>query len=232
MAKDPAFLFYPGDWLGGTLGMSFEEKGAYLELLMLQFNRGHMTSHMIGQTVGQLWETIKGKFELDSDGLYFNRRLDEEKEKRQNYTKSRNNNRFGKNQHQNNDINTLGHMTPHMENENEDVNKDEGLNNTGENLKKIPTLEVFIKYGVDNDPTINIHSLTLKYEAWKVAGWKAGKKLNPILNWKNTLLNTLQYLQHDTQPTISKNEQRFNKFQESSDESTRILLEKYGKQDS
>ena len=25
MAKDPAFLFYPNDWLGGTIGMSFEE---------------------------------------------------------------------------------------------------------------------------------------------------------------------------------------------------------------
>jgi hypothetical protein len=23
MGKDPAFLFYPGDWLGGTIGVSF-----------------------------------------------------------------------------------------------------------------------------------------------------------------------------------------------------------------
>ena len=46
MAKDPAFLFYPNDWLGGTIGMSFEEKGAYMELLIAQFNLGHMTSHM------------------------------------------------------------------------------------------------------------------------------------------------------------------------------------------
>ena len=48
MAKDPAFLFYPNDYIGGTMGMTFEEKGAYIELLMLQFNRGHMTTHMIG----------------------------------------------------------------------------------------------------------------------------------------------------------------------------------------
>jgi uncharacterized protein YdaU (DUF1376 family) len=53
MAKDPAFLFYPNDWIGGTMGMTFEEKGAYMEILMMQFNRGHMTSHMVGQTVGQ-----------------------------------------------------------------------------------------------------------------------------------------------------------------------------------
>jgi len=38
MAKDPAFLFYPNDYIGGTMGMTFEEKGAYIELLMLQFN--------------------------------------------------------------------------------------------------------------------------------------------------------------------------------------------------
>lgn len=36
MTKSPAFLFYPGDWLGGTLGMTLEEKGAYMELLILQ----------------------------------------------------------------------------------------------------------------------------------------------------------------------------------------------------
>jgi hypothetical protein len=58
--KDPAFLFYPNDWIGGTMGMTFEEKGAYMELLMMQFNRGHMTSHMIAQTVGQLWVKPKG----------------------------------------------------------------------------------------------------------------------------------------------------------------------------
>ena len=58
MAKDPAFLFYPNDYIGGTMGMTFEEKGAYIELLMLQFNRGHMDGHMIGHCVGQIWERI------------------------------------------------------------------------------------------------------------------------------------------------------------------------------
>jgi len=72
MAKDPAFLFYPNDWIGGTMGMTFEEKGAYMELLMMQFNRGHMTTHMIGQTVGQLWVNIKDKFVQDKDGKWYN----------------------------------------------------------------------------------------------------------------------------------------------------------------
>ena len=43
MSKDPAFLFYPGDWLGGTMLMTRHHKGAYMDLLMAQYNNGHMT---------------------------------------------------------------------------------------------------------------------------------------------------------------------------------------------
>ncbi|MFA5243688.1 MAG: conserved phage C-terminal domain-containing protein [Pedobacter sp.] len=121
MAKDPAFLFYPGDWLGGTMGMTFEDKGAYMELLMMQFTRGHMTDHMIGQTVGQLWVNIQDKFKKDDQGLWFNERLDVEKEKRKSYTDSRKNNIKGTNQHTKKDKKTHGHMTSHMENVNKDV---------------------------------------------------------------------------------------------------------------
>jgi len=126
MGKDPAFLFYPNDYLGGTMGMTFEEKGAYIELLMLQFNRGHMTSHMIGQTVGQIWVKIQDKFMVDEAGLYYNARLDIEIEKRKNFIQSRFNNVSGKNQYSKKRGHKTGHMrghvTSHMENENEDIN--------------------------------------------------------------------------------------------------------------
>lgn len=122
MSKDPAFLFYPNDWLGGTMGMTFEEKGAYMDLLMMQFNRGHMTSHMIGQAVGQLWVNIKDKFKEDDNGLYYNARLEDEQTKRKAYSDSRRNNKKGKNQHSLKEK-KVGHMTLHMEDVNEDVNK-------------------------------------------------------------------------------------------------------------
>jgi uncharacterized protein YdaU (DUF1376 family) len=129
MAKDPAFLFYPNDYIGGTMGMTFEEKGAYMELLMLQFNRGHMTSHMIGQVVGQLWLNIEVKFKKDENGLYYNERLDEEIFKRKKFTESRRNNVLGTNQHKKNKEieikkggQVVGHMTSHMENANENTN--------------------------------------------------------------------------------------------------------------
>jgi uncharacterized protein YdaU (DUF1376 family) len=134
MAKDPAFLFYPNDWLGGTLGMTFEEKGAYMELLMLQFNRGHMTKDMIGQTVGQLWVKLQDKFRQDSKGLWYNERLDLEKEKRKNFVSSRRNNKNGKNQHSKNE----GHMTSHMENENRNENV---IDNKKEPISKLEIFE-------------------------------------------------------------------------------------------
>lgn len=129
MSKDPAFLFYPNDWIGGTMGMTFEEKGAYMELLMLQFNRGHMTAHMIGQTIGQLWDKVKDKFEQDDEGLWYNKRLDTEKIKRSKYTQSRLNNKKGTNQFTKKQIQKVGHMTKHMENVNVNVNED--INNKG-----------------------------------------------------------------------------------------------------
>lgn len=128
MAKDPAFLFYPGDWLGGTMGMTFEEKGAYLELLVLQFNRGHMTSQVIGQTVGHLWDKIQDKFSQDDAGLWYNKRLDSEKELRKNFTNSRRNNLLGTNQHTKKKKDKVGHTTSRMENEN--INKDEDIDSS------------------------------------------------------------------------------------------------------
>lgn len=117
MAKDPAFLFYPNDWIGGTMGMTFEQKGVYIELLMLQFNRGHMTEHMIAQSVGQMFGQVKDKFKKDDNGLWYNERLDLEKQKRKSYVSSRYNNIEGKNQ-----FKKTGHMSNHMEDVNENIN--------------------------------------------------------------------------------------------------------------
>jgi uncharacterized protein YdaU (DUF1376 family) len=157
MSKDPAFLFYPNDYLGGTMGMTFEEKGAYLELLMLQFNRGHMTTHMIGQTVGQLWVKIQDKFIQDSEGLWYNERLDIEKERRKTFTESRRNNVLGKNQHTKNKEKEVGHMTKHMighmENENINVNNKELFINSIEEYKELlgDSYNEFIEYWCESN---------------------------------------------------------------------------------
>lgn len=122
MAKDPAFLFYPNDWIGGTMYFTFEQKGAYFELLMLQFNNnGKFTEAQAKQVLSicpSIWDSIKDKFK--TDGTHFwNERLQLEIEKRKNFTESRRKNAKS--------IKTESayakHMPQHMENVN--VNEDD-----------------------------------------------------------------------------------------------------------
>lgn len=129
MAKDPAFLFYPGDWLGGTLHLNFACKGAYMDLLMLQFQKDHMTIHMIKHMLGhmfdEIWPQISDKFETDGTN-YWNERLKIEKNKRIRYSKSRSDNRNSKENADNHMSNHMSnHMIQHMENEN--INDNIGL---------------------------------------------------------------------------------------------------------
>ena len=96
MGKDPAFLFYPGDWTQGTQAYTFEEKGAYITLLCEQFERNILTEDIIKRLLGlrykTVWTVIKEKFKHNGTGFY-NERLREEKEKRKKYSESRANNR-------------------------------------------------------------------------------------------------------------------------------------------
>ena len=103
------------------MGMTLEEKGAYIELLMMQFNVGHMDGHMCGQLVGQNWDKLKHKFAQDESGKWYNERLEAEINKRKAFTISRKNNLTGKNQYTKKIGHKDGHMTTHMENENENV---------------------------------------------------------------------------------------------------------------
>jgi uncharacterized protein YdaU (DUF1376 family) len=193
MSKDPAFLFYPNDYIGGTMGMTFEEKGAYMELLMMQFNRGHMTTHMIGQTIGQLWVNIQDKFKQDENGLWFNERLDIEKNKRKNFTDSRKNNISGTNQHTKKPFKESGHMdghmTSHMENENiNDISNDNKESNTKNvdsssiaNLdsKIPPQITKISEYCKERNNGIDPEYF---FDYYQVRGWKVGK--DKMKDWK------------------------------------------------
>lgn len=99
MAKDPATLWYWNDWIGGTMTMTRQEKGAYMDLLTAQFNSGHLTETQIRKLLGNdqgLWGTVlREKFVVDGNGSYFNQRLEDEINKRKAFVASRSNN--GKN---------------------------------------------------------------------------------------------------------------------------------------
>jgi uncharacterized protein YdaU (DUF1376 family) len=187
MGKDPAFLFYPNDWLGGTLGMSFEEKGAYMELLMLQFNRGHMTPDMIAQTAGRLWDKLKDKFAVDEEGKYYNRRLEYEIKRRRAYCLSRENNKEGKNQYS-----KRGHMTSrtagHMENRNEnetETKADKEKKGFGEEKGFVPpTPEEVRAYCEERNNGIDAKRF---WDYYAAAGWTDSKGAK-VKNWKQRVI--------------------------------------------
>lgn len=124
MAKDPAFLFYPGDWLQGTMGMSFEEQGAYLQLLILQFNTGKFTQAQAKQVLSicsaSVFEKVLQKF--STDGTFFwKQRLTDEIERRRKFSESRRNNAKSKKSIPKNNKAYAKHMETEtvIENENE-----------------------------------------------------------------------------------------------------------------
>ena len=79
------FKFWIDDWAGGTVGMSSEEKGAYLELLILQFRKGVVTLEEAYRVTDCSDETIRlllsTKFELhrttQNEVTYQNERMAE-----------------------------------------------------------------------------------------------------------------------------------------------------------
>ena len=122
--KDPAFLFYPSDFISGTQYFTLEEKGAYIQLLLLQFSEGKLTDFLIRRSLGEAyertWEVIKCKFAFDGE-YYQNERLESEKQKRAKFTESRRNN-LKSTPHM--DKHMVTHMDKHMEDVNININED------------------------------------------------------------------------------------------------------------
>lgn len=82
MSKDPAFLFYPSDFLTGVSDLTMEERGQYITLLCLQHQKHSLTDKAIKLSVGNVSADVLKKFSRDPDGNFFNSRLRIEAEKR------------------------------------------------------------------------------------------------------------------------------------------------------
>lgn len=125
MSKDPAVLFYTSDFLIGVSDMPFLERGYYITLLCLQHQKGHLSEETICFSLG-LRSVIEipivmQKFKRDEEGKFYQRRMEEESEKRAKYSESRKNNGKKGGRPAKKDIK---HMGNHMGNENEDINRD------------------------------------------------------------------------------------------------------------
>jgi hypothetical protein len=115
MAKDPAFLFYYQDFLVGTEFMPNDEVGAYIRILCHMADKGKLSKEDM-QSICRGYaftKRLQSKFLVDEEGLFYNQRLSLEVEKRKFYSESRRNNAKA--------------YAKHMEDENENINKDKFL---------------------------------------------------------------------------------------------------------
>lgn len=112
MAKDPAFLFYPGDFNTGTQFFSDEQVGKYMRLLMAQHQHGHLTEKQVIHICKSYDKDIMAKFTKDTQGNFFNKRLEDETVRRKKFSESRSKNRKANQK-------TSSSYVPHMETKNE-----------------------------------------------------------------------------------------------------------------
>lgn len=187
MAKDPAFLFYTGDFSTGTQFFSDEQVGKFLRLLMAQHQHGRLSEQQMIFICKSYDKEVFSKFKKDDNNLYFNIRLEFEVNKRRSFSESRSKNKSGKTK-----IISKSYEN-HMENENE--NKKENIIKTKKQII-IPEFSEFLEYALTKETKIKITSLKLKYDAWFEAGWKNGYN-KPIINWKSNLNNTLQFIEKE-----------------------------------
>jgi hypothetical protein len=130
MSKDPAFLFYSSDFLTGVSDLTMEERGQFITLLCLQHQKGHLTKKVMQlQCHGIPTADVLAKFRIDENGLYYNERVEQEREKRAAHSVKQRENAFKRwNKNKSSTKQTLSDgnamaMPLENENENEDVNE-------------------------------------------------------------------------------------------------------------
>lgn len=191
MAKDPAFLFYTNDFLSGTQFFSDEQLGKYLRLLMAQHQMGHLEEKHMIQICKTYDKDVFLKFKRDSNGLYYNERLENEIIKRKNYTQSRSDNRKSKKTYD-----------EHMENRNENININMLIIEEGENFSEkiksdiqmvvVEMYKIWQKknpmYPMDKERDYS-SLLQFAYKIAETKGWKrnsviSSKELDVLKSWE------------------------------------------------
>ncbi len=189
MAKDPAVLFYTSDFLSGTSFFTDEQTGQYIKLLCQQHQLGMIPENHMVNLVGNLDSPVVKKFIRTDDGFYYNKRMQEEAEKRANFVQTRVDNgvKGGRPKNKENHKDNLvdNHMGNHMENENDNENKDvikneKPINRPGtKHFFTIPTVEEVRAYCVERKNKINAEAFIDFYTS---KGWKVGNQ--HMKDWK------------------------------------------------
>lgn len=144
MAKDPAVLLYTSDFITGTLTMDYEQIGKYIILLCLQHQKGRITEQTMLKICGKEDKAIFEKFDKDGNGLFYNKRMEEEKIKRSEYCRKMRDNLKGRKDKKPKDK-PIGTPTgnpdrtglPEIEDEDDNEGKDEKENFSNKELNKV-----------------------------------------------------------------------------------------------
>lgn len=118
MAKDPAVLFYTSDFISGTSFFTDEQCGQYIRLLCHQHQLGHIPEQHMLNICKTYDNPVWSKFIKDAQGLWYQERMDIEKQKRIKYCESRRNNKMKEYDSEHMSKHMTKHMSTHMENEN------------------------------------------------------------------------------------------------------------------
>lgn len=156
MAKDPAFLFYSQDFIVGVQTMTFEDRGKYITILAQMHQQGRLSEETICFLVGSVSVSLRLKFKVDENGLWYNERLEAETKKRNEFTESRRNNgkNGGRPKKKPNDKAKTNHMVIHMQNH---MVNHMGNENEIENVIKDAFDEIYIEQQMMKWPKIDFN---------------------------------------------------------------------------
>ena len=170
--KDPAFLFYTSDFLGGIADLTMEERGQYITMLCFQHLKGSVSEKTIRLNLGSVSVCVLDKFIRDENGELYNKRLREEIVKRNNFTESRRNNGIKGGRPKENKKPKGKPKQNHKDNLMEDVNINEN-NNINDNIKT-PLEKAFLNFIEHRKqlkkPVTKIQEQALKNKIWELSG--------------------------------------------------------------
>ena len=173
MAKDPAFLFYPSDFLTGTMFMNHEQIGIYMRLLCSQHQHGGIIDKLSFNSLVGENEILRSKF-IEVEIGFYNERLANEMEKR--------------NKKSNNISKAVKEVWEKRKESNAIPSKSDAIpKESKKNRKRIPmgtvnvNINEVINYFIDNNYTKESAEKFFNY--YEAAGWKDSND-RQVKNWK------------------------------------------------
>jgi len=213
MAKDPAFLFYPGDASDDTQFMNRLERGAYFDLVKVHRKfHGYTVVQLrkiLGKDYEEVWPALSIVMEQDENELFFIPWMREALRKREDYSQKQ---RDRINKRWNNHGNTV--VLPQKEDvnaiviEDTDSKEKEEFRKPTQSRFKAPDLmeveqfmdEANVKAGrVWNDGKVRAEAKNF-WNYYEANGWRVGK--NPMKKWdaaaRNWMNNANKFEQTNT----------------------------------